>query len=224
MDWYHEEDKLKSVREVVVEIINPRPINPKFGMMMLGEKYHLLRSNTWIAGYFRMDGDPGPYFLLRADGYAARLKGQALRVAHCFYRMHAGGLYAIFIDFPNLKLSGVPSEPFVLFEMIRGIDMEDERQRIFDGINRPKLHICFAEGDGPGEDFGGGMWSGGPIDAQYDVVVDIGEECRNMLEEEWNALLMFHRSLSGSVRDFNASLQQMQMENPLSRNPIIERP
>lgn len=135
MNWYQGEDKPKSVHEVVLDVTDPKPVTSKFGMMILGSKYHILRSNVWVTGYFRMDNDPGPYLLLRADGYASKLKNQPFRVAHCFYRMKAGGLFAIFIDFPRLKLSGIPSSPFVLFEMIRGIDMEDERESIYDAIN-----------------------------------------------------------------------------------------
>ncbi len=220
MNWYQGEDKPKSVSEVVFDVTDPTPVEAKFGMMVLGGKYHMLRSNVWVAGYFRMDNDPGPYVLLRADGYTDKLKNQPFRAAHCFYRMNAGGLFAIFIDFPKLKSSGVPSSPFVLFEMIRGIDMEDERARIFDAINRSNLHICFAEGDGPRKEFNG-MWSGGSINAAYDVIVEIDEDCRNELNKEWESLLDYHRSLSSGVRDFNASIQQMQSENPLSRNPIV---
>ena len=224
MNWYYSEDKPKSVREVVIDVRTPSPVKSKFGMLMLGSKYHILRSNVWVAGYFRLDGDPGPFLLIRADRHADELKSQAFRVAHCFYRMRAGGLYAIFVDFRALILPNAPSGPFVLFEMIRGIDMGDERQRILDGINRPQLHVCFAEGDRPGEDLGGGMWSGGAINAAYDVLVDVGDDCRETLKAEWDALLGFHRSLPTATRDFNSSIGQMQAENPLSRNPIIDLP
>ena len=222
MNWYQAQDSSKSVRQVVIEVPEPKAVSPKFGMMMLGSKYHILRTNVWCAGYFRMDSDTGPYMLLRADGYASKLQGQQLRVAHCFYRMKNAGLYAIFIDFPKLKLSHIPSGPFVLFEMIRGIDMEDERSRISDGINRPDLHICFAEGDGPGEE-SGGVWQGGPINALFDVLVEFGNDARQALNQEWDSLLDYHRSLPSGKRHFQAGFQQMQTENPLSRNPIIDR-
>ena len=222
MDYYTAEDKSKSVREVVLDVTNPRPVDSKFGMMILGDKYHMLRSNVWVTGFFRMDCDPGPYLMLRADGYCDRLKDQPFRVAHCFYRMREGGLFAIFVDFPTLKLSGIPSGDFVLFEMIRGIDMDDEKERISDAINRSNLHICFAEGDGPGEEYGG-IWSGGSINAEYDVIVEMSQECRNELNKEWRSLLKYHGSLSSSRRDFNGNIQQMQAENPLTHNTIIDR-
>lgn len=223
MNWYAAEDKAKSVREVVVEVPQPRPVDSKFGTLMLGTKYHMLRANAWVTGFFRLESDPGPYLMLRADGHADRLKNQPFRVAFCFYRMKAGGLVAVFVDFPKLKIAGAPSAPYVLFEMIRGIDMEDERQRIGDAINRPQLHMCFAEGDGPGQDLPGGGWSGGSINASYDVLAYIDAECREALNREWKALLDYHKSISGGRRDFQASIQQMRSENPLTHNPVVDR-
>ena len=67
--------------------------------------------------------------------------------------------------------------------------MEDERERIYDALNRSNLRICFAEGDGTGDN---GMWSGGAINAVYDVIVNIDEDCRNALNKEWKSLLNFH--------------------------------
>lgn len=224
MNWYAAEDKTKSVREIVIEVTDPRPVDSRFGMLILGAKYHLLRANVWVTGFFRLESDPGPYLMLRADGHAGRLKSQPFRVAFCFYRMKAGGLVAVFVDFPSLKIPGAPSAPYVLFEMIRGIDMEDERQRINDAINRPQLHMCFAEGDGPGEDLPGGGWSGGAINASYDVLADIEPECREALNREWKSLIQFHGSSSDGRRDFQASVRQMQAENPLTHNPVVDRP
>lgn len=223
MTWYAALDDSKSVREVVIDEPQPLPVASEFGMVMLGAKYQMLRANIWVTGFFRLEDRPGPYLLLRADGHVARLKGQPLRVGFCFYRMKAGGLIAVFVDFPTLKIRGAPSAPYVLFEMIRGIDLEDERQRIHDAINRPQLHICFAEGDGPGEDLPGGGWSGNAINAMCDVRIDLEPDCRDALNREWSSLLEYHASLSSGARDFQASIRQMQAENPLTHNPIVDR-
>jgi len=81
LNWYTGEDKAKSVREVVIEVAQPQPVDSKFGMLMLGTKYHMLRANIWVAGFFRLESDRGPYLLIRADGHAGRLKNQPFRVA-----------------------------------------------------------------------------------------------------------------------------------------------
>lgn len=221
MKWYFAQNEQKNVREVVFNVPIPRPIESRFGMMFLGTKYHVLRSNVWVTGLFRMDNDPGPYLLLRADGYIDQLKNESLRVAFCFYRMKAGGLFAIFVDFPELNIPDIPSSPYVLFEMIRGIDYEDVRQRIQDTINRPQIHICFAEGDGPGEHHPDGSWSGSAINASFDILIDIDDECREVLNREWRTLLNYHNSISSVRQNYQSSIQQMQRKNPLSQNPII---
>jgi len=222
MNWYYAQDEPRSVHEVVLEATEPRPVDSKFGMLFLGGKYHVLRSSPWVTGFFRLESDPGPYLLVRADGYADPLKNQPFRVAFCFYRMQAGGLFAVFVDFPKLKLSGVPSKSFVLFEMIRGLDLDDERERIQSALACSQLHICFAEGDGPGEEVGEG-WMGSSINACYDVLIDIDTGCHEILDREWRALLEYHDSMVRVRRDYEASLQQLQEENPLTHNPIVDR-
>lgn len=221
--WYAAQDRLRSVREVVLEVARPSPVESRFGVLMLGEKYRSVMASLWAVSFFRLDRDPGPYLLLRADGRTTRLRTQPFRVAFCFYRTAAGGLFALFVDFPELEMPKAPSAPFVLFEMIRGIDLDEERQRIRDAINGPQLRMCFAEGEGPGEDLGSGLWASRAIDALYDVLIDLDDACREALNHEWASLLAYHESLSGARRDFAASVRQMQSENPLTHNPIIDR-
>lgn len=224
MAFYTAEDHRKSVSQVVVEVTEPHPAPSKFGVLRLDAKYQTLMTNLWAVGLFRLAGDPGPYLLVRADGQTTRLKSQPFRVAFCFYRMQAGGLIAVFVDFPKLRNPRAPAAPFVLFEMIRGIDLDDVRHHIRDAINGPRLHMCFAEGEGPGEDLASGVWAGGAIDALYDVRVDLDAACRDALQRAWTSLLDYHDSLPGGSRDFQASVRQMQMENPLTENPILDRP
>ena len=187
-------------------------------------------ASFWAIGLFRLERDPGPHLLLRADGHTTRFRAhtndrwyQPFRVAFCFYRMKAGGLFALFVDFPKLRILKAPSAPYVLFETIRGIDLDDERQRIHDAIDLPRLRMCFAEGEGPGEGHGSGLWASDAIDALYDVPIDLDHPCREALNREWESLLEYHHTLSNGRRDFAASVRQMQSENPLTHNPIIDR-
>jgi hypothetical protein len=221
--WYAAADQRRSVREIVVEVNRPRSVGSKFGVLMLGETYRSVMASLWAVSLVRLERDPGPYLLLRADGHTTRLRDQPFRVAFCFYKMAAGGLFALYVDFPTLEIPKAPSAPYVLFETIRGIDLDDARERIHDAINRPQLRLCFAEGEGPGEDLGSGLWASHAIDALYDVVIDLGDRCREALNREWRSLLDYHDSVSGGRRDFHASVRQMQSENPLTHNPIIDR-
>jgi hypothetical protein len=208
MNWYFSENNSKSVRQVVIGV-DPQPVVSRFGTLMLLGKYDHLRQSRWTTGFFRLDSDPGPFLLVKANDATARLKAQQFRIAYCFYRMKAGGLISLFVDFPSITIPGNPCDPFVLFEMTRGLDGEDERQRISDGISKQPLHLCFAEG------------AGDAIEASYDVLIDVATDCREALDREWKGLLEFHQSIPGSRRDFGASVAQMQQENPLSENPII---
>lgn len=207
--WYECEDIMKSVRQVVVTCDLPKPVASKFGTLFLVDKYEHLRESYWTTGFFRLDSDPGPYLLLKANSETATLKSARIRIAFCFYRMQAGGLISVFVDFPDLKIEGNPYDPFVLFEMTRGLDGEDERDRITDAISKRQLHICVAEG------------AGGGIEAQYDLVLDIDHDCQDVLYREWNSLLVYHDM--NLNRDFQASVAQMQSENPLSENPILDQ-
>lgn len=221
--WYAAEDPRRSVREVVVEVNQPNPVDSKFGVLTLGEKYRSVMATLWAVSLFRLERDPGPYLVLRADGHTTRLKNRPFRVAFCFYRMGAGGLFALIVDFPKLEIPNSPYKPYVLFEMIRGLDLDDERERIRGAIIRPQLRMCFAEGEGPGEDLGSGMWASHAIDALYDVLIDLDAECREALNREWGSLLAYHGSVVSGRRNFDASVRQMQLENPLTHNPIIDR-
>jgi hypothetical protein len=213
MNWYAAEDKQKSVRQIVICAESPQPVDSKFGLIgLVGMKYEPLRESFWTTGFFRLDGDPGPYLLVKARDNTDRLKAKPFRIAYCFYRMKAGGLISLFVDFPSIKIPGNPYDPFVLFEMTRGLDVDDECKRIADGMSKQPLHLCFGEGAGAG------------IQASYDVLIEVPSDCQKALASEWKELLNFHHSVTGGRRDFNASVAQMQQENPLSENPILEAP
>lgn len=219
--WYRAGDARKSVRQVVIEAARPRPVASRFGVLRLEPPYRTLMTMLWAVGLFRLPDDPGPYLLVRADGQTTRLKGRPFRVALAFYRMDAGGLVALFVDYPGVSIATAPSAPFVLFETIRGLDLDDERQRMTDTIAGPRLHLCFAEGEGPGDDLASGLVSGGHLDALYDVLVDLAPSCRAALEDEWASLLHYHDTLPADRRDFQAAVWQLQRENPVEENPVL---
>ena len=221
-NWYQAEDARKSVRQIVIEIPPGSEQASKFGQFLFGMKYMQLMSNTWTAGFFRLDGDPGPYLLVRGDKVASRLKGYPMRVAFSFYRMRAGGLCAIFVDVDCPEVRAKLTYPHVLFETMYGLDMADTKTHVQDAISRDSLHLCFAEGDGPGE-MHVGYFSSKGIKAQFDVVAPLGEDCRAALKGEWEGILNYHASIPASHRDFQQSGSQMAAENPQTENPILAR-
>lgn len=216
MKWYQGEDKPKSVTQVVIDINALQPLESDFETLLLAGKYNVIKERIWTAGYFRLDSKPGPFLIIKADGYLDQLKNQRLRLSHCFYKFKNGGLYVLFIDFPELRIPGNPYDPFVLFEMSRGIDEEDERQRIEDALSLSELRICFAEAHAEGIMHG--------MRGEFDVVVKLDEDCRTALRNEWNSMLEHHKKTSTSWSDFDIVTKQWMSENPVSRNPIIEAP
>lgn len=211
MNWYQAESAKKSVRQVVIEIPPGLEKDSKFGMLFLAGKYLALKTNTWGAGFFRLDGEPGPFFMVRADKLVNKLRGCPMKAAFCFYRMDAGGLVTVYFHADCPAVAKHLTYPIVLFEVAHGCDQDDTKSRIRDAISRDTLHICFADGDGVG------------INAQYDVVVPLPSECRAILKQELEAIFSYHSSVPSNRRDFERSGQQMWAENPQGDNPILAR-
>lgn len=207
---------------MVIEIPPGQEAKSKFGMLFFGAKYLHLMTAPWTTGFFRLDGDPGPYLMVRGDKAVSKLRGSPIRVAFSFYRMKAGGLCAIFVDADCPEVREKLTYPHVLFEMMYGLDTAEAKGQIQDAISRDSLHLCFAEGDGPGE-MSGGIYSGSAINAEYDIVVPLPPDCRAALKQEWENLLKYHGSIPAGRKDFQQSGQQMQSENPQTENPILSR-
>ena len=222
VSWYRTESAAKSVRQVVIEIPPGLDMNSKFGMILLGVIYRDLMMNTWGLGFFRLDSDRGPFLMVRGDRVVNELRNCPMKVAFCFYRMKAGGLVAVYAYADCPAVAQRLTDRIVLFEMVYGCDQNDTRQLILDAISRDALHICFAEGDGPGK-MSGGAFISSAIRAQYDVVIPLPPECRAALKEELAALLNYHSSLLANLRDFQRSGQQMWAENPQGVDPILPR-
>jgi len=130
---------------------------------------------------------------------------------------------AIFVEADSPTVRQRINAPHVLFEMFYGLDQNDTKVLIRDAFRRDTLHICFAEGDGPGQ-MSGGIYSGGAINAQHDVVVALPADCRATLLQEWDGLLSYHASVPAGRRSFADSARQMQAENPATDNTVLPRP
>lgn len=222
MNWYQAESIKKSLRQVVIEIPSGLEKESEFGMLFLAGKYLALMMNVWGAGFFRLDNAPGPYLMIRGDKVVNKLRGSPMKAAFSFYRMKAGGLVTVYLYADCPAVAQQLQYPIVLFEMAYGCDQYDTKSLVHDAISRDTLHICFAEGDGPGE-MSGGIFSGSSINAQYDIVVPLPADCRAILKQELEAIFNYHSSIPSSRRDFEQSSQQMWAENPQTDNPILPR-
>lgn len=223
MNYYLAESAAKHVHQVVIELPKGSEQESKFGMMFFSGKFLPFMMTAWTTGFFRMDSDPGPFLMIRGDNVASKLRGSSMKVAFCFYQMTAGALVTVYVHADCPEVAKNLKYPIVLFEMAYGCDQEDTRNLIRDAFSSEHLHLCFAEGDGPGE-MVGGAFCGSSVDAQYDIIVPLSSECRKVLNQELDAALKYHASLPANRRDFQQSGQQMYAENPQTESPILPRP
>jgi hypothetical protein len=226
MNWYRAESVQKNVTQVVLQAAHEQEVAPKFGTLLLTQKFMPLLTNTWATGFFYLDSDPGPFLMVRGDKVASRLKGSPVTAAICFYRMKAGGLVTMYVHVDCPEIAQRLTHPIVLFEIAYGLDDQNsEMKKIIErAIGNESLRICFTEGDGPGEMLPSGGFSSSGIRSQFDVVIPLSADCGAALKKEYQAILSYHANVPASRRDYNASVQQMWAENPQGSNPILSRP
>ena len=222
-NWYFQKDVNKSVRQVVLKIPSGNEVEPQFGILCFASKYQHLMSTPWATGLFRMESNPGPFLLVRADSDVNNLRGCPIRVCFSFYQMVYGGLFSIFVDVDCPSVRAKLTYPHVLFEIAYGLDMVDCRERIYDAINKSALDLCFAGGSDsmsysmPDMDINSSAPS-----CEFDVKLSMPVDCRKILNEEWRQLLTYHNSIPEDKKNFQMSMRQFENENPQMDNPILE--
>ncbi|MBK6504534.1 MAG: hypothetical protein IPG02_02435 [Ignavibacteria bacterium] len=104
-NWYFAENKSKGLRQVVFNISEDLIQETKLGSLILAAKYKNLAEKGWATGFFRLDGDRGPFLLVRADDYVEEIKKSKMKLGISFFRMDAGGLFGIYVhvDSDNLR-------------------------------------------------------------------------------------------------------------------------
>lgn len=187
---------------------------------MFAAKYFHLMASPWVCGFFRLDSEPGPFLLVRADAYAEAIAHSSLRVAFAFYRMSNGGVFTVFVDADNKALTEQSGRANLLFEMFYGLDQEDTISLLRAALGRESLHLCFAEGKDTAKRDSDVIVSS-PIRAVHDVVLEIPLDCRNAMLKELDELLSHHQSIPANSRDFKESALQVQRENPSGKNSIL---
>jgi len=224
-NWYQAEDKVKHVRQVVlcgsVEDVSQKP---RFGQLLLTRKFESLLKTPIASGFFCLDSDPGPFFMARMDHIAKELQGCPVKVAFSFYRMPRGGLMGMYVHVDCPSVAERMTYPIVLFELAYGLDESNsENKRMFEqAIARDSFHLCFTDGEGSLAHEDGCAFVSSSLCSRFDMVIPISQECRDVLKNEWKALLAYHASLAN--RDYNSTIQQMWAENPQGGNPVLPRP
>ena len=204
--WYLTASKDNRVRQVVVTLPPTCAYGSKFGGLILFPHYRVTQKN-WLTEVFTLDGDPGPYLIVRADGVTQKLRGHPVRLAYCFYHMHKSGIFGLLVnvDCPEKTCRDIGFDN-IGFETAIGLDTPRALKLYGDFIARPETRVCFAEG----------------TSGQFDMVTPIPADCRAILNREWEALRAYHSSLHKP--DFQAGVQEMYKFNPEPQRqcPILQ--
>ena len=218
--------------QVVVNIPPGSGQESQFGTLMLSLQKYPISMQTWSTTFFRLDGQPGPFLLVRADNIASELKTRPLAVALSFFKFNSGGLFVIFIRvqddslLPRLK-ARLPDLQMVAIEGAMGLDDPDQVKRISDALQSDQLHIVVAgNSSSTMESFdpssGRSVQSSAP-QAEFDIKVVIPGDVRETLQEELRALLTHHGSIPSPRRNWNTIQQDYDNAMPLSAEPILKK-
>lgn len=188
-NWYLAHDKSRGLRQVVLFSDPDRKKASRFGTFFFASTYSDLVNNSIVTGFFRLDGDPGPYLMIRTDGtrddgYEAvdEMAKDQFRIAFNFGYMPTSGIISVFVC--SRFLNKYSRNGFM--EMHYGLDFDNIRNLLSDAFQRDELQVVHARG-------GGG---GAPPNAKYDVAIPIDSACKQVLADEWKSLLTHHTRIA----------------------------
>ena len=219
-DWYLAKTPNGSVRQAVINVPPSNTVATKFGTIWLEyDQFPMLASGTWCAGFFRLDGDPGPYLMLRVDDFIEDLKRRRWRWRFRFAR-HRRGLCSSYppdlnrrrwqrpcaSSFPNSRRSNI-RWPNGSRAWIRNIDVD-----LIDGaLSRDRIHMVLARNSKSSKTVfsDSGQRKLTLPQAVCNIVVPLDPAIASCLRAEWNALLAQHNSIPNSELNFNQAQREL---------------
>lgn len=220
-NWYFAEDKVRGIRQVVLSSDPKRAVKSRFGSLMLSQNFIELVRNPLCTGLLQLDGEPGPFLLVRTDRLVEEVAKSTMHVAFSFCHLPTSGLVAVYVSCQPLK----DKTRMGFEEQIYGLDGELVRNNIENAIKGEALHIVHAGEGGMSTtyvtlDTGRNEELVGPK-CKYDVDIPYDDDCRSVLAREWNAVLAHHRSIRNP--NFQAAGQRLYELMPEDANPILPR-
>lgn len=228
--WYCAVDPTKHMSQVVVNIPPRIGQASAFGTLMLSLQKYPIIMQTWCTTFFRLDGQPGPFLLVRADSIARELKTRPLAVAFSFFKFNSGGIFVIFVRVQDDSIvrrlkAKLPELQVAAIEGAMGLDDPNQVKRISDALQRDQLHIVVASNSASTmESFdpasGRSVKSTAP-QAEFDIKLVIPDDIRKALQSEWQDLLAHHASIPLHRRKWNTIQQDYGDAMPLTAEPIL---
>ncbi|MDB6004558.1 MAG: FKBP-type peptidyl-prolyl cis-trans isomerase [Prosthecobacter sp.] len=225
LSWHLSRDDKRSVRQIVINVPAGHAQASKFGILFFASQYQHLNERAWCTGYFRLDDEPGPFLMVRADGHAKLFRDCPLQIAFSFYHLPAGGLFGVFVsaDRPQLRTASPSGLPVV--EGLFGLDDGDSVKRISDALERDLVHLCFAGASNSTsvmfDERGQRIETSAPS-CEFDRIAAVPPECRAALIQEFRELTDYHASLGRSNRDYPKIMEQLSSEFPPTEHPVLD--
>jgi WD40 repeat protein len=218
--WYFEQDESRHVRQVVIlcpgEAVVPPRVDASVIRDCLGTRPSLeISSKSW-AGMTLLLPRAGssrraPVIVSKANGAIGAIRGQDVTLAFGYYRLHAGGVFQVFVAVETASAIQTLGEPFVT-ENPHWLGSDDTVTLVAALLNGDDVEICFIA-DEPS----------GPSRGQFGIKVRIPRDCREVLLRYWEELNEHHRQIPTSVRDWGLTLSQFENENPIELHPILRQ-
>jgi hypothetical protein len=208
-NWHFAEDKSRYLRQVVLLSDPERTTGSRFSSLMLSPAYYQLMNPPLATGFFRLDGDPGPYLMIRTDGgrdgreAVDEMAKHQFCVALSFVHLPTSGLIAVFVSGKFLK----DKTRMGYLEQFYGLDDDRTRALISDVVDKDALQVVLA-GDG-----------GAMPRCRYDIGIPFDAACKRVLADEWRAILAHHQQIRSP--DFQAAGRRLYELIPEGTDPII---
>jgi len=227
-NWYFAENKSKGLRQMIFDISEDMIQETKFGSLILAAKYKNLMEKGWATGFFRLDGDRGPYLLVRADNFVEEIRKSKMKLGISFFRMDSGGLFGIYVHVDSDNLRKERDNPNVYFEIAYGLDESGSVDLMTDFLKNDQLELTLADKNDRSsqsiyDPSGGGFISMTPPLSKYDISISLDENCKKILNDELKELKKYHSSIPSGSRNFQSSVQQLWNIMPETDNPILSK-
>jgi hypothetical protein len=202
--WYLAASDAKHTRQVIITLPPQSAVSPRVSNLMADLAF--MQANWSVAALF-VAGE-GPFIFAKATGIVERLEGRPAKVAFAFYRLRRGGVFQIFVEVDSPEIRDRTGGSNYLAEHSRWLDEEADRELAKALMERDDLEVCFVA---PGDN--------GPCTGYFGLRIALPPEAKHAMAREWRDLLDYHGGISS--RDYEASLDQYNQENPMEKSPIL---
>jgi hypothetical protein len=209
--WYRATTKDNRVRQVVLSLPPEQLTETPFSSIILpADKYPALVTSSWCAGFCRINGQY--VAMLRAGGFAEAVKsaGVTMAISFCHMPSHAVVFVSVRIESPSLaaavraRYSHVAPLSRPVAEWLSGLSPYD-RELLPAVFATNPFRLVLAD-DGPNRSSilqpDGSFFETCLPQAVGEFTLQLDDKARQVLQEEWKALLQHHDSIPDYRRDF----------------------